>query len=150
MKKLTHKFVDCIPRPLEEGVLYVSLRFRVVSHNCCCGCGNEVVINLSPKGWQLTYDGENITLYPSIGNWSLPCQSHYWITHNMVEWATSWSDTRIRKARERDGFPDQEPAKPRKKKSRSGKLGVVRKIIDRIRPADEEPPTTNNERSTVQ
>jgi hypothetical protein len=87
MKKLDLKFVDSLPQPLEDGVLYVSIRFRIVSHNCCCGCGNEVVVNLSPKGWQLTYDGESISLFPSIGEPTLKCRSHYWIRNNEAQWA---------------------------------------------------------------
>jgi len=91
MKKLQHKFVEHIPAPLEDGILYVSIPFRVVLHKCCCGCGNEVALNLSPKGWQLTFDGQSVTLYPSIGNYSFKCQSHYWITNNIVEWVSKTS-----------------------------------------------------------
>lgn len=100
MKRLQHKFVETLPRPLEDGILYVSIRFRIVSHNCCCGCGNEVVTNISPRGWQLTYDGESISLHPSIGNWDFPCRSHYWIVRNNVQWARTWSEEEIKKVRE--------------------------------------------------
>ena len=102
MKKLDLKFVDSMPQRLEDGILYVSIRFRIVSHNCCCGCGNEVVVNLAPTGWQLTYDGESITLFPSIGNWSLPCRSHYWIRNNGVQWAPQWSPKQIAASRARE------------------------------------------------
>src|SRR5688500_10808347 len=98
MKRLSHKFVEYMPDRLEEGVLYVSLRFCLVSHKCCCGCGEEIVLTLSPQDWRLTFDGETISLDPSIGNWGLKCRSHYWITHNMVEWAPSWSRERIQYA----------------------------------------------------
>jgi hypothetical protein len=76
-----------MPEPLESDTLYVSLRFGIVSHLCCCGCGNEVVTPISRKGWQLIYDGESISLYPSVGNAGLACQSHYWINGSVVEWA---------------------------------------------------------------
>jgi len=99
MKKLQHKFVDCMPQPLEEGILYVSIRFGIVSHSCCCGCGNEVVLNLSPDGWQFSYDGQSISLYPSIGNVNFKCGSHYWITDNKVYWAESWSDEELEELR---------------------------------------------------
>lgn len=38
----------------------------------------------------MTYDGQSITLRPSIGNYSIPCQSHYYITENKVEWLESY------------------------------------------------------------
>ena len=79
-----------MPPKLENGVVYISLKFGIVSHNCCCGCGNEVVTNLSPNGWSLIYDGRTVSLYPSVGNWNLKCRSHYWIRNDAVEWAASW------------------------------------------------------------
>ncbi len=90
--KLTHKFVEFMPESLDEGILYISPRFNIISHLCCCGCGNEVVLNLSPgeEGWKFTYDGKNLTVYPSIGNYNLKCQSHYFITNNVVEWIPKW------------------------------------------------------------
>jgi hypothetical protein len=70
-------------------------------HLCACGCGNRVVTPLSPKGWRLIFDG-SFSLYPSIGNWSFPCQSHYWIRNESVIWSESWSKEMIEKVRERD------------------------------------------------
>ncbi|HEY0862632.1 MAG TPA: DUF6527 family protein [Lacunisphaera sp.] len=103
MKKFTVEFVEHMPQPLETGVLYVSIRFRLVAHNCPCGCGNEVVTNLSPTGWRLTFNGHTISLHPSIGNWDFPCRSHYWIRQNTVQWAESWTDRKIAQAkREQD------------------------------------------------
>ena len=66
--KMQHKFVEFIPDELENGVLYVSVTYATAIHECCCGCGNEVVTPLAPNDWQLTFDGESITLFPSIGN----------------------------------------------------------------------------------
>lgn len=100
--KMKHKFVETIPDSLENNTLYISIRYSTVVHKCACGCGNEIVTPLSPYDWQLTYNGETISLYPSIGNWSLPCRSHYWIRENEIEWAGSWSDEMIRKNREWD------------------------------------------------
>jgi hypothetical protein len=57
---------------------------------------------LSPTDWKLTFDGESITLYPSIGNWSFPCQSHYWITGDRIEWARPMSRTQIEGVRMAD------------------------------------------------
>ena len=65
---LVHQFVHHIPEHLVDGVLYVSVDFATVLHRCCCGCGNEVVAPLSPSDWSMTFDGESISLCPSIGN----------------------------------------------------------------------------------
>jgi hypothetical protein len=34
---------------------------------------------ISPADWQLAYDGDTVSLTPSIGNWGFPRRSHYWI-----------------------------------------------------------------------
>ncbi len=104
--KLSHRFIKSAPEQLEDGVLYVSIDYRTVLHKCCCGCGSEIVTPLSPKDWKLTFDGETISLHPSIGNWKLKCRSHYWIRNNMVVWAADW---------------DKEQIETRKPKKRSGK-----------------------------
>src|SRR4051794_27793434 len=90
---LIHKFVDFIPGALEEGILYVSLEFGTVSHLCCCGCRRKTVTPLGPTDWKLIYDGDTISLSPSIGNWCFPCRSHYFITNGRVAWCEDWSDT---------------------------------------------------------
>ena len=101
---LTHEFVEFIPDDLQEGRLYVSIRFATVTHKCCCGCGTEVVTPLSPTDWKLIFDGKTISLDPSIGNWSLECRSHYWITGNRVRWAGRWSQAEIDAGRARDRY----------------------------------------------
>jgi len=105
---MIHKFVEYIPEDLEDGVLYVSIAYATVVHKCCCGCGNEVVTPLSPTDWKLTYDGRSISLYPSIGNWSLACGSHYLIKNNEVIWAGQWSDRRIAAGRLLESLEKQE------------------------------------------
>ena len=99
---LAHEFVKAIPDKLEEHTLYVSVEYAMVTHMCCCGCGGEVVTPLSPTDWKLVYDGESISLYPSIGNWSFECRSHYWIDGSEVKWAKQWSKSRIETTRARD------------------------------------------------
>lgn len=99
---LTPVFTDRFPTPMEEGRLYVSMTLAIAGHLCCCGCGTEVITPLSPPEWTLIFDGETVTLDPSIGNWSFRCQSHYWITRNEVHWAPKWSRERIRLGRTRD------------------------------------------------
>lgn len=99
---LQHEFVDLIPDDLEEGKLYISIPYATVVHKCCSGCGEEVVTPLGPTDWQLIFDGESVSLTPSIGNWSLPCRSHYWIRRNHVVWSARWTATRIAAVRAAD------------------------------------------------
>lgn len=99
---LRHVFIDTLPDQLEEGVLYISIRFATAAHKCCCGCGHEVNTKLSPIDWALTFDGKTVSLTPSIGNWSFPCQSHYFITRNRVEWARRWTKKEIEAGRAND------------------------------------------------
>ena len=96
------EFVESVPDPPEEGIVYISTRFATAIHKCCCGCGTEIVTPLSPAGWTLIFNGETISLYPSIGSWALPCKSHYWIRGNRVIWAGRFSDREIAAVRRGD------------------------------------------------
>lgn len=100
--QLTPEFVEYIPERPVPGVLYVSQRYGTAMHLCCCGCGNEVVTPLNPAKWRLTGNDATVSLYPSIGNWSFPCQSHYWITGNRVRWAAAMAPEVIVVVKERD------------------------------------------------
>jgi Family of unknown function (DUF6527) len=99
---IAHEFVELVPRDLKERTLYVSIEFATATHKCFCGCGSEVVTPISPVGWQVTFDGETVSLSPSVGSWSLECQSHYWIRRDRVEWAEAMSPEEIAEVRERD------------------------------------------------
>ena len=103
---LAHEFAEYIPEALQEGTLYISTRFATAVHKCACGCGSEVVTPLSPRDWKLIFDGETVSLDPSIGNWSFRCQSHYWVRRNKVIWARRWSKREIQaiRAEERDEY----------------------------------------------
>lgn len=100
--RLQHRFIPNIPRKLELGVLYISIECATAMHSCCCGCGEEVVTPLTPTDWQLTFDGETVSLWPSIGNWNFACRSHYVIERSEVIEALPWSDRRIEQGRFRD------------------------------------------------
>jgi hypothetical protein len=97
-----HEFVTAIPEPLGESVIYISIPYATAAHLCACGCGREVVTPITPTDWQLTFDGESVSLHPSIGNWSFPCQSHYFIRRGRVRWAPRWTHEQIQRGRERD------------------------------------------------
>ena len=101
-RQLDHRFVESFPDQLEAGVLYVSTPYASVAHACACGCGLEVITPLSPTDWKLTFDGKNVSLYPSIGRSGLPCRSHYWIKDGAVEWSYDMSDDEIKAGRLRD------------------------------------------------
>lgn len=92
---IAHRFVEFIPRELEPGVLYVSIEYATCVHACACGCGSRVVTPLSPDDWRLAFDGDTVSLLPSIGNWAFQCESHYWIRNDEVVWARTLSKARI-------------------------------------------------------
>jgi hypothetical protein len=94
--------VEFMPEVIEPGILYVSERYKTAAHLCCCGCGEKVVTPLNPAKWQLTQRRGEVSLYPSIGNWSLPCQSHYWIEGGRVQWSTAFTPAQIRATQARD------------------------------------------------
>jgi hypothetical protein len=121
-RTLTHEFVEHLPDELTDGIIYISIPYATVAHKCCCGCGHEVVTPLSPTDWELTFDGRTVSLDPSIGNWSFPCQSHYWIIRNTVRWSRPWSQKEIEKGRARD----------RLAKKRYSKTEATSKIEDGI------------------
>jgi hypothetical protein len=58
-----------------------------------------VVTPLAPTAWTLTFDGKTVSLHPSVGSWSLPCRSHYFITRNKVVWASPWTPEQVAKGR---------------------------------------------------
>jgi len=99
---MKHEIVEYIPRELQSDTVYVSMIHTTAVHSCFCGCGGRVVTPLSPAKWKLTFDGDSISLYPSIGNWNLDCKSHYWIRNGEVVWAERWSDDRIEAGRRRE------------------------------------------------
>src|ERR1700686_2041895 len=97
-----HEFVETIPPDLDEGKLYVSIRYRTAVHLCACGCRNKVVTPFRPVRWHLAFDGDSVSLSPSVGSWQFPCRSHYWIVNDRVRWAKPWTDEHIAAGREHD------------------------------------------------
>lgn len=118
--EVTFEFVDLLPKELADGVLYISLEHRTVVHKCCSGCGERVVVGLSPAQWKLTFDGETISLSPSIGNGELACNSHYWIRENKVLWSKPLTSTQTRRSQLGDRedtvahYAQREPSRPSK------------------------------------
>lgn len=99
---LRPEFVTSFPTPMENGVMYVSVEYNSCGHLCACGCGREVITPLSPAQWKVTYDGDNVSIRPSIGNWSLPCRSHYVVDRGRVRWARDFTEHEVARNRLRD------------------------------------------------
>lgn len=102
--RLEPVFVEFIPpeRELEPGKLYVSMIYATTTHLCASGCGMKVVLPLSPAKWHLKFDGDSISISPSVGNWDYPCRSHYWIRENKIIWAGQWDEKRVAAGRRND------------------------------------------------
>jgi uncharacterized protein DUF6527 len=127
--KLNHVFIETIPDELEDGILYISIRFRIIMHNCACGCKNKVVIPLSPARWKMTFDGKTISLSPSIGNWNFDCRSHYWITNSEVIWAEKWLNKEITTGKKNEKRKRKKYYKKQNKKVDRGFLNTFKKLF---------------------
>ncbi|MBW8334456.1 MAG: hypothetical protein K0M40_20745 [Prolixibacteraceae bacterium] len=100
MERIKLLKVHYLPKELEEGFLYVSNEFGVAGHLCPCGCKNKIITPIDPIEWAFKEVNDKPTLYPSIGNWQLPCKSHYWITNGVIEWSSQWSEKQIIEGRQ--------------------------------------------------
>lgn len=120
--EFTPIIVESAPAHLEPGLLYISIKYHTVLHLCPCGCGEEIVTPLAPDSWHLEFDGVSVSLYPSIGNYRLPCHSHYFIRSNKVVWVPE-HDSNFGKAK----------CKKRKNKKKR-KKGFLDSIISRVKP----------------
>jgi hypothetical protein len=127
MKTITFKpiFLSVIPESIKEEKLYISIEYNTAIHKCACGCGEEVVTPLTPNDWTLIYNGENVSLYPSIGNWSYVCRSHYWIKEGNIVWAENWTDEKIRRVR------NEERKRLKKEKNRGSIGSMLKRFINR-------------------
>lgn len=91
--RLDLREVENIPEELQEGILYYSLKYHTAAHLCPCGCGSKVVTPITYLGqcaernsWGLQYTDDGIvTLTPSVGNFQLPCKSHYFVRSSRIE-----------------------------------------------------------------
>ena len=95
MSELALRRVKYLPRELSPGVFYVSEEYAVAGHLCACGCGNKVITPLGPAEWTFSEVNGRPTLRPSIGNWQLPCRSHYVISDGHIQWEGQWSESQV-------------------------------------------------------
>jgi hypothetical protein len=145
LERIEPTFADLIPKQLTDGVLYVSNRYRTAAHLCCCGCGTKIVTPLKPGFWSLRESKGNVSLWPSVGNWNHPCQSHYVIENNEVQWVGSMSRSAIQQGRRRDKLwlqhnykseppvPTRPPAMPSSPAPTSTSRSWLQRFADRIR-----------------
>lgn len=102
MQTIRLQQVHYMPKQLEPGILYVSEEFKVAGHLCACGCGNKVITPLGPTEWSVKVTPRGPSLWPSIGNWQLPCRSHYIIGEGRINWSTAWSPAQVEAGRNRE------------------------------------------------
>ena len=124
----TAVWVDDMPQSLDPGNLYISVMHRLTEHLCACGCGAEVSLPLGRSEWRIEYDGESVSVSPSIGNWRLPCRSHYLIEKGYTRWALAWTENEIRTGQARD-----RKAKTADIARKRRKAGWLSRILDRFR-----------------
>lgn len=141
--RLEHRFVHYIPEQLEPGVIYISMDYATAAHSCCCGCGEQVITPFTPTDWKLMFDGETVSLWPSIGNWNFPCRSHYIVRHSRVLGAERWDDKLIQGGRHMDkkrkgkhyeqkgGCEEPSAARPQEKEDES--TGLWDRLKKRVR-----------------
>lgn len=126
--RIEPQFVEFIPDVLQDGVLYISIPYGTIVHRCCCGCGEKVSTPLHPAQWRLTYDGETVSLTPSVGSGALPCRSHYFIARNVVRWAARMSkaETGVALQHDHEALADHYAPEPTLAPQRAGWLRRIR------------------------
>lgn len=130
---LTLQHVEFIPEQIASGVLYVSKRFKTATHLCCCGCGSRVVTPLNAAKWSLRESGGTASLHPSIGNWSLPCRSHYWIDRGTIRWAETFGPAQIKAVQARDLDAVLNPSTPARPAQPTAQPGIIKMLVNWIK-----------------
>jgi hypothetical protein len=134
LKTIELKHVRLMPKELTPGVLYVAEEFGVAAHMCACGCGSKVTTPLDSTEWALEETESGPTLRPSIGNWQLACQSHYWIERGRIVWAPKWTAKQIAAGRRLEEERRRAHYEPRngKRGSLARRLwGWVKELLER-------------------
>lgn len=121
--------VQYMPRELEPGILYYSKEFGIAGHMCPCGCGNKIITPIGPTDWSMSIRKEKPTLYPSIGNWQIPCRSHYWITQGQVKWSYQWTEDQIEDGRKKE---EKRLLKYFDNKIQENKSSIFKSLLNRL------------------
>ena len=64
-------------------VFYVSMTYATAVH-LCPGCERKVVTPFASGSWYLIFDGETVSIRPSIRNNAHECGTHYWIDRDRI------------------------------------------------------------------
>jgi len=113
--RLTPHLVETMPDTLENGIIYISQKYRIALHNCACGCGEEVSTPLGPTEFSVKIENESVSVRPSIGNHDYACKSHYVIDHGAILWAGEMSRKAIQAGRDYDRYLKRGDDKARSK-----------------------------------
>lgn len=57
--------------------------------DCPCRCRERIYVNLMQSRdphWQLSFTGDELTLWPSLWVPRDKCGSHFWVRGNFIEW----------------------------------------------------------------
>ena len=95
LKKVTivPVYVEFMPdyETFKEKHIYISEKYGSAIHRCLCRCGEKTVlpinniVNGKDHGWKLIKNNNGkISFTPSVGNYQIPCKSHYIITNNVA------------------------------------------------------------------
>lgn len=126
------KFVDTLPQAndIEEERLYISVKYNMTTHRCACGCGTIVPLPISPTDWSLAYDGEHVSLNPSVGNGALSCRSHYYIHDSQIVWLPKMSalPTSNQKLLDESGLENQQQGNRRPENN-----NLIKKLVSFFR-----------------
>ena len=126
------EWVEDLPEVMERGKVYISIKHRLTEHLCACGCKAEVSLPLGRSDWRIEYDGETVSLRPSVGNWRLPCGSHYIIRESRTQWCRAWSPEEVIAGRIRDRQKKEWDIK-RKLKERVWWKRILRRILAAVK-----------------
>lgn len=99
MEKIRLNKVTSFPDNFEPDCLYFSEEYEIAGHFCPCGCESKIITPINSSEWSLSVTEDKPTLHPSLGNWELPCKSHYWIKNGNIIWAGAWSKHEIEEGR---------------------------------------------------
>lgn len=129
LMRIELQWVKYMPKDLKAGVLYASREYGIAIHLCPCGCGAKVRTPLGPTEWSLKETRRGPTLYPSVGNWQQPCQSHYWIWRGEIQWAGKWTPEQIAAGRRRE----EERRRAYYESLNRGHGGILRRLWQRVK-----------------
>ena len=63
---------------MKEKIIYISDEYGISGHRCICGCGELTIMPIGKNEWNYQVDeSERLSMQPSVGNYQLPCKSHY-------------------------------------------------------------------------